>query len=252
MMLKPFACAAALLCFAWSAPSHAETRGVAVVELFTSQGCSSCPPADRVLAELDAEARRTGQPVFILSYHVDYWNRLGWTDPFSSAEASQRQREYAHLFRSNRIYTPQMIVNGVNPFVGSDERLARRAVSHALQAHAKTEVTLGSPVIQGQTVSVTVRLPDPLGDNHRLMVALTQHGLGNDVPRGENRGRHLTHAGVVRAFANHTATAGEQTVDLTLPDPIDADYRVVAFVQSVKTGQIHGATMRPVPAPEDG
>ncbi len=227
--------------------------GFAVVELFTSQGCSSCPPADRVLAELDADAQQTGKRVFILSHHVDYWNRLGWTDPFSTAEASDRQRHYAAWFRSNRIYTPQMIVNGRVEFVGSNQTRANEAVSAALEEPATVEIVVGEPQRDGDTVRVSITLSDqPIPDDLRLLVALAQHGLSNHVPRGENRGRQLTHEGVVRGMTNQPAHAGDQEAILTLPERADdANFRLVAFVQSQTTGRILGAAMRPVPPPAD-
>ncbi|MEO6849831.1 MAG: DUF1223 domain-containing protein, partial [Mucilaginibacter sp.] len=107
------------------------SKGFAVVELFTSEGCSSCPPADAVVAKVQKES--ANKPVYILAYHVDYWNRLGWKDVFSSPEYSARQNQYAHWLKLSSVYTPQVVVNGRTEFVGSEEGALRGAISTNLQ-----------------------------------------------------------------------------------------------------------------------
>jgi len=104
-----------------SQPKASYFEPVAVVELFTSEGCSSCPPADRILSRLTAETQRDHRRIYTLSFHVDYWDRLGWRDPYSSSANSDRQRQYAELMKLQSVYTPQMIVNGRIEFVGSDQ-----------------------------------------------------------------------------------------------------------------------------------
>ena len=116
-------------------------KGFAVVELFTSEGCSSCPPADALVARVQKES--TNKPVYILAFHVDYWNRLGWKDVYSSAEYSARQNQYANwLNLSSEVYTPQAIVNGHTEFVGSEEGTLRKAIQAGLQKSASTPLTL--------------------------------------------------------------------------------------------------------------
>ncbi|HUF18267.1 MAG TPA: DUF1223 domain-containing protein, partial [Thermoanaerobaculia bacterium] len=111
---------------------QASQAGTVVLELFTSQGCSSCPPADRLLTALGTE-RFAGGTVIPLAWHVDYWNRLGWSDPFSSAQWSARQREYARVMRSSQVYTPQLILNGRSQLVGSSERAVRTEIARQLK-----------------------------------------------------------------------------------------------------------------------
>jgi len=104
-----------------------------IVELFTSEGCSSCPPADKVLSELKAEAEKYKQPVLFLEYHVDYWNRLGWKDPFSKNQFTLRQENYSRVLPGKELYTPQLVVNGEAELTGSDQKAAKAAIQKALE-----------------------------------------------------------------------------------------------------------------------
>ncbi|MEO7766220.1 MAG: DUF1223 domain-containing protein, partial [Ferruginibacter sp.] len=124
--------------------------GFAVVELFTSEGCSSCPPADEAIGELLA---RNTDNIYVLSYHVDYWNRLGWKDVFSKAEFSSRQRQYASHFSSEGIYTPQVIVNGATEFVGSDKSKLNDAISNNLHRDISSDLSV---IISRNNNAVTV------------------------------------------------------------------------------------------------
>lgn len=223
-------------------PTHREP--FALVELFTSEGCSSCPPADRVLQALHRDRAGAGERVYVLSFHVDYWNRLGWVDPFSDAAYSDRQRAYARAFRSRTVYTPQMVVNGRDEFVGSRAKQASDTVDHALQATPRPEVGVGFKVgldAEGSAASVDWRL-DRLPDGVVLNVAVVEDGLTVEVPRGENHGRTLTHDGVVRAWQTISLDAKYGQVTLDLPSDLDASRSaVIAFVQDRKTMQVLGA-----------
>src|SRR4051812_22710448 len=121
----------AFLAFACEAQAHAAKpdSGFAVVELFTSEGCSSCPRADDVLNELSAEASRDGRPVYTLAFHVDYWDETGWRDPYSASWATQYQRAYVGALRAQGLYTPQMVVNGREEFIGSHASQARASIA---------------------------------------------------------------------------------------------------------------------------
>jgi len=165
-------------------PSPVPTGTPILVELFTSEGCSSCPPADRLLARLAAEQPVPGALVVPLSLHVDYWNRLGWVDPFSSAAFSRRQGGYAARFGSGRVYTPQMVVDGRIELVGSDERAARRALESAA-GEAKASVA----VIPAASGSVRITVAGARGAD--VLLAITEEGLASDVARGA--GSHPSH-----------------------------------------------------------
>lgn len=220
-----------------------EYGGVAVVELFTSQGCSSCPPADRVLRELAADARQDNRSVYALSFHVDYWNYLGWKDPYSLAESTQRQKIYAAAMDSDRVYTPQMIVNGQQQFNGGDKKTATGAVTEALDSHATTKIEIVASAGQDSgTVKVDWRLSGDTEDR-LLNLAVVAGQQQNEVPRGENRGSKLQHVNVVRAFdvVRVKEKSGGTTV-LELPDDVDASkLRVIAYVQQRTTAAITGA-----------
>jgi len=205
-----------------------------VVELFTSEGCIDCPAADTLLDKLIAV-----QPNVIgLGQHVDYWDRLGWKDRFSSAALTDRQRKYAARFNTESIYTPQMVVDGRVEFVGSDAAAANRAIARALAA---PHGIVGLKVDDGGTrVTVTVTasdLPRPgRGDSADIIVAVTEDHLRTDVRRGENHGRMLVHAAVVRHMAAIGQANGDGSGSARADIPLGADWKrdalkIVAFVQ---------------------
>lgn len=189
-----------------------------LVELFTSEGCSSCPPADRLLMELKEKQPVAGVEVVPLAFHVDYWNHLGWRDPFSSPNHSERQRRYAAAENSPRVYTPQMIVGGTESFVGSDRLRALEAIRGAPipSASIRVEHLLADDgVLEVEVVAILGRPEsgeEPEVDGARsdgrvapagvldVLAAVTEDGLASDVAAGENAGRRLAHAAVVRSF----------------------------------------------------
>lgn len=207
-----------------------------IVELFTSQGCSSCPPADALLAELDKNP-----DVLVLSEHVDYWNHLGWRDPYSSGMFSERQQRYARRFGLEGPYTPQMVVDGRRQFVGSDARQAGVAIAAARKA-AKIPITLRR---EGGKVTVSV---EPLGGAGKtksagLWVALVRPEGGSAVPRGENAGRMLRHVAIVQSLMNGGVATREKGVaySVVLPPTEGEAWRVVAFLQEPGQGAIVGS-----------
>jgi hypothetical protein len=208
-------------------------KGFAVVELFTSQGCSSCPPADKLLSEISADARAKRQRVFAVAFHVDYWNHLGWTDPFSSKAFSLRQHAYAEKFGSTRVYTPQAVVNGTTEFVGSDRSRMQRSIAAALSRPARAKLTLRRiPHDQSGKIVVAYEVADATGEAV-LNVALIERGLVTKVPRGENAGRSLTHDNVARVFES-VPLRGKRSGEIVLPPPdglARARSAVVGYVQ---------------------
>ncbi|MCB9559198.1 MAG: DUF1223 domain-containing protein [Kofleriaceae bacterium] len=210
----------------------ARADGPVVLELFTSQGCSSCPPADRLLSSLRRGDRIAGRPVIPLAFHVDYWNDLGWADPLSSAAWSRRQSWYAHRLGAGRVYTPQLVIAGAADVVGSRRGDAERAVA-AAPATADLEATTRR---DGRTLHVTATAPGG-GD---AWVAVVEDGLVTDVASGENADRTLRSDHVVRALVRVAGAGTRGDVDVTL-EPRWRDVHVVVFAQDDASGAIVAA-----------
>lgn len=232
-------------------------RTPVVVELFTSEGCSSCPPADELLARMAQQQPIANAEVIALEEHVDYWNELGWVDPFSSGEWTARQQVYAGILGNGNAYTPQMVVDGKTEFVGSQSKKAWQAVQQAA-AEQKAQVTLRpgkSPDSIAENVSVSItRLPETAGrDTAEVWLAITETGLHSAVQHGENAGEDLHHAAVVRSIRKiGEAKAGDETSfsgDATVP--LRAEWKrenlhSVVFVQGKKSRRILGSAAIPV------
>jgi hypothetical protein len=210
-------------------PTPENGNGVAVVELFTSEGCSSCPSADAVLRDLVQEA---SPRVYPMAFHVDYWNSIGWADRFSTELYSSRQREYASAFGTSSVYTPQMVVEGTEGFVGSDRGQARAAIARALARAPRTTVKVSAEAGASSNILAHVHLDPPLPDAV-VRAAVVERGLSTRVASGENAGKLLLHENVVRAFATASARGSDVTLTLAVPSEVDrhrAD--VIAFVQA--------------------
>ncbi|AZA84228.1 DUF1223 domain-containing protein [Chryseobacterium lactis] len=215
-----------------------ENNGFAVLELFTSEGCSSCPPADDLMGKIEKEYQN--EPVYILSYHVDYWNRLGWKDRFSTAENSQRQQQYSRTLGS-QVYTPQLIVNGKTEFVGSDSNAITTTIDKELLHSKNTKIDLNAKAFQNQaTVQYSTISTDA---KNVLLVNLVEKQSSTQVGKGENEGRHLQHWQIVhqqKSISLYKQHEGVTT--FTLPDGFSpSQWEIVAFIQNPKTGQIFGS-----------
>jgi hypothetical protein len=237
----------ALLCLlAACSPAHAANgeASFAVVELFTSEGCSSCPPADAVLAELTHENESAGRPVYTLSFHVDYWNDLGWRDPYSATWASQRQRAYAAVLRGQGVYTPQLVIDGHDAFVGSHAGQARAGIARSLAIARSSRLQLEAESSSARAL-VHYRLTASPAVGAVLHVALVEPSAQGQVRAGENAGRVLQHVNIVRAFESLPLTAAEGSVSLPWPNALTTAQRgrlfVVGFVQQRTTLAISAA-----------
>jgi hypothetical protein len=220
------------------------SSGVAVVELFTSEGCSSCPPADAVFAELTA----SNHSVYALAFHVDYWDDLGWRDRFASPDYTARQRSYARSFGTDSLFTPQMVVNGVESFTGNDRSHAAQAVASAL-VHPP-EVRLSIRVRMEAVGAITVDYDAPhVSADALINVAVAEHASLTDVRAGENAGRLLHHMNVARAYV--VASAKQVgSVRLQVPAALQ-NGEVIAYLQRRPDGaggmRVLGATRAPLP-----
>jgi hypothetical protein len=213
-----------------AAAAAVPARAPVLVELFTSEGCSSCPPADRLLADLDASA-------VILEVHVDYWDHDGWRDPFSSHEFTQRQASYGRLFNLDSVYTPEMVVDGAAEFNGTERERATTEIARAAQ-RKKAAVKLartpaGLHVEVGDAPSAAT-----------VFLALADDSGESQVRGGENKGRHLQHRAILRSLRKigSVKRGGGFTGDFELPKT-PAAQRVIVFVQESGPGRISGAAM---------
>jgi hypothetical protein len=217
-------------------------KSAVLVELFTSEGCSSCPPADRLLAKIEKEQPYKDVEVITLALHVDYWDQLGWKDEFSSAMFSRRQDIYAQAFRTGQTYTPQMIVDGRTGFVGSKADEATKAiVSNAKNDKAKIDVSSEKDKLSVKVSGI------PKHEKMTVYLAITEDNIATNVKGGENSGKKLEHTGVVRELrslgmleAGQTEFSYEQIVQI-LPKWKKENLKYVVFLQENYSRKILGA-----------
>jgi hypothetical protein len=208
--------------------------GPRVIELFTSQGCSSCPPADALLARLARTGSLGDRALAPLSFHVDYWNDLGWTDPYSSPAWSERQRQYARVL-DDRVYTPELVVGGAMGMVGSN--LA--AVTDAIQRAARPALLTATARWTADAVTLTTTSP---GDAE-VWVAIWEDGTSTHVARGENAGETLVSARVVRHLQRAAAAGQNASISIHL-DPAWHAGGAVAFAQRTDRRIVASALLR--------
>lgn len=217
-------------------------KGFAVVELFTSEGCSSCPPADDAVGRLEGQAKN----IYVLSFHVDYWNYLGWKDKYSNPAYSGRQQQYGSIFHIENIYTPQIIVNGKTQFVGSNETQLKESISASVADLPGNNIEI--KVSQADNHKIPVSITSNGDAKLKLNVALVQNFAKDFIQRGENKGKTLSHFFIVRDFQVSPTQNGAKIYYLNLPDDLkSADCSVVAFLQNPADGHITAATGSSVP-----
>ena len=212
--------------------------GFAIVELFTSEGCSSCPPADELAIALSKEYMGN---VYFLGYHVDYWDYIGWKDKFSKAEYSTLQRQYATTFNLSSIYTPQVVVNGKSQFVGSDQNRLRKAIMDELKINRTAEIELTAKQNEND---ISVSYKTSASDKSILRIALVQLHAETSVKRGENNGRSLKHINVVRDIQSIAINKkGDGGTDFKIPAGLGvSDIKLIAFIQDKSDLKIVAAT----------
>lgn len=223
----------AAICMVFSVSAANVARAPVLVELFTSEGCSSCPPADRHLQQLDADA-------IVLSEHVDYWDQLGWKDRFSSPEYTQRQENYAKEFGLDGPYTPQMVVDGAVQFTGGDTRRAAVEIDKAAN-RPKATIVLGRAE-KGVRVDI-----EEVPHDSDVWLAVADDSDTTRVAAGENKGRTLAHVAVVRSLRKigFVKRGGAFSRQLELPN--SSGRRVVVFLQEAGQSRVWGAAILPAP-----
>ncbi|MBS1599453.1 MAG: DUF1223 domain-containing protein [Bacteroidetes bacterium] len=212
-------------------------KGFAVVELFTSEGCSSCPPADEAVIDISNEYKKN---VFVIGFHVDYWNYLGWKDVFSNASFTERQKQYAGVFNLNSIYTPQIVVNGEKEFVGSDKNRLHDAVSREIAKSSVSSITIDAKSSGDNKANINYTIK--ADKNEVLNIVLVQSHTQSDVKRGENSGRQLHHINIARDFKIINAGDSQGNISLTIPNGLaPKDCRIIAYLQNKQSLQISDA-----------
>lgn len=225
-----------------SHPGAAGGPGFAVVELFTSEGCSSCPPADELVARVQQEDK--DRPVYLLAFHVDYWDRLGWKDVFSDAAYSDRQRRYASWLNLQSVYTPQIVVNGRKEFVGSQASTLRNTIEKDLQGQAApARLSINNLKREGHQLEWTWQAE---GGKKGLsfVIALVQRSAVTNVKAGENGGHTLSHVQIVRNLQT-AALNGKNNGAGHMDWPVGVkpgEAEVIAFLQNDDNGEIVAAT----------
>jgi len=214
---------------AFSTDPKPATDSFVMIQLFTSQGCSSCPPADRLVASIQEEYK--DQNVFVMSYHVDYWDRLGWKDPFSKRAFTEVQYDYANQFRERRVYTPQIVVNGKEHFVGSDGYKLRKKIQSYLKKNSANIISIDQKK-EGNDVCLTFKV-DGETQGKTLKVAYLLENSVTHVKRGENSNRTLSNSNIVLQETELVLDA-ENKASLKVPvkDFRDKKVSLISFVQT--------------------
>ncbi|KQM77030.1 hypothetical protein ASE74_17340 [Pedobacter sp. Leaf216] len=220
-------------------PNSPEKGGFAVVELFTSEGCSSCPPADALLAQIEKESQN--KPVYLLAFHVDYWDRLGWKDSFSSSKFSARQNQYANWLKLKTVYTPQVVVNGSKEFIGSEENTLRNSIKTALANPSTGNLAVALSKSDKDKLTLNYNTDQPT-DGYSLAVALVLAKASNRILKGENKGLTLSHVQIVSQF--ETFALGGKSGGSVQINKLNGQQptELIAFLQENKTGKITAAT----------
>lgn len=220
-------------------------RRAVVVELFTSEGCSSCPPADELLGRLRRDLSAKNIQVIPLGFHVDYWDGLGWKDRFSSAKFTQRQEQYAQALKVDGPYTPEMVVDGAVEFVGNDAGRAQSTIRQQASQLETAQVKIAAAGADQLNIQVKGAAGQSSGGNALVMLAITEDNLSTQVGSGENGGRTLHHAAVVREL-RQVGTLKNGGIETTVPLKLEKDWKrndlhAVVFVQNGPSGKIQGA-----------
>jgi len=226
---------------------------VVLVELFTSEGCSSCPPADQLLRKINGVVTHTNELVVGISEHVTYWNQQGWIDPFSDQTYTQRQNDYGSRFGLDSVYTPQVVVNGEKQVLGSDGAAILKAVT--MNDHPSTvtlhidSVASGEP---GKTLAVTFSLAGQIGRGVDVYAVIADDAASSSVQRGENSGRTLQHVSVARSMAKVARLKEGKTVTISLPVPglvkgqPETGRHLILFAQESGPGRVLAVESKPL------
>jgi hypothetical protein len=219
---------------------EAKPKPFAIVELFTAEGCSSCPPADELLKEMTDILRKEGKEVFSLSFHVTYWNKNGWEDSYSQEIFTDRQKKYAQSISDEQLYTPQAIVNGEKEFIGSNPIAFREAVMSAVSKSPTVEIKASASIEKNNLVVGYKSNQAPA--TYVVNIALVETSVVHFIPRGENKSRTLKHYNIVRSFSTSSLKAMDSVVSPWPKGLVASNSSVILYVQHPKSLRIVGAT----------
>jgi hypothetical protein len=251
LIMRRIRIAAVVMLALMTAPMGLKAQKTVLVELFTSEGCSSCPPADALLLQVNGTQTREGQLIVGISEHVTYWNSLGWSDPFSSSAYTDRQDAYRRRFHLEGVYTPQMVINGAEQIVGSDRAALLRAVEKEEEQPPRMALRILS-VEAGRSgwnvhFSASGELPAHGVD---VIAVLADDSDRSSVLHGENSGRTLAHVAVARSMSRiaKLQTAGEGTAQIPIPSSFQASqaHHLILFAQTPGDGRVLGTATKPL------
>lgn len=227
--------------FGQNNPNKSTLKNFALLELYTSEGCSSCPPADELMGKIQSEYK--DQNLYVLAYHVDYWDKQGWKDSFSKADFTKRQYDYAKFMEKDPIYTPQLIINGKIDYIASQETAVRNGIKSALSKPAVAELSLEAKQLDNK-ISLNYSITKVSKNNNRLFIALVQKSAKSNVKRGENAHRILSHYQIVRSLSSFGLSGNLKGIaTITIPKDFNSkDFEIIGFIQDMNSGTILGTS----------
>lgn len=209
-----------------------ESGSFVVVELYTSEGCNTCPPAEKLLSELIFDARKNKKPIYAMEFHVDIWNRLGWKDPFSKFQFTYRQKNYTDALGEMEVYTPQVFVNGNKPFTGSDKKKLLSEIDKELKKPAGITLKLSKNFLSTADTLLIDYESSKTDKNMNVYVVLVERGLVSKIGKGENSGKTLTHDNVVRVLENTPLLSEKGTIKIPVTAfKLNPAFSIYGFVQ---------------------
>jgi len=231
--------------------SVAPEQRIVLVELFTAEGCSSCPPADALLRQVNGRQTSGGALIVGISEHVTYWDQGGWIDPYSSSDYTERQNAYGERFRLDSVYTPQMVINGAEQIVGSDQAALAQALQRQEKEPSRMSLRIVSLSIAGNKLTMNFSAGgDVPAKGVDVIAVLTDDSDRSNALRGENSGRMLEHVSVARSISRvgKMKAAGERTVEIRIPSSFQASqgHHLILFAQTPGNGRVLGTDTKPL------
>ena len=231
--------------------SVAPEQRIVLVELFTAEGCSSCPPADALLRQVNGSRTSGGLLIVGISEHVTYWDQGGWIDPYSSSDYTERQNAYGERFRLDSVYTPQMVINGAEQIVGSDQAALAQALQRQEKEPSRMSLRIVSLSIAGNKLTMNFSAGgDVPAKGVDVIAVLTDDSDRSNALRGENSGRMLEHVSVARSISRvgKMKAAGERTVEIRIPSSFQASqgHHLILFAQTPGNGRVLGTDTKPL------